>query len=41
MDAEAQLNRVDLCGFYFVPYDTLETIEAELGGVWVRLSTSY
>ena len=30
VDAEAQLNRVDLCGFYFVPYDTLETIEAEL-----------
>ena len=22
-----------------MPYDTLETIEAELGGVWVRLST--
>ena len=35
VEAEAQLNRADLCGFYFVPYDTLETIEAELGGVWV------
>ena len=35
VDAEVQLNRVDLCGFYFVPYETLETIEAELGGVWV------
>ena len=35
VDAEVKLNRVDLCGFYFVPYDTLEAIEAELGGVWV------
>lgn len=32
---EERPNRKDLCGFYFVPYETLETIEATLGGVWV------
>jgi len=33
--AEEVPNRKDLCGFYFVPYETLETMEAGLGGVWV------
>lgn len=28
---EERPNRKDLCGFYFVPYETLETIEATLG----------
>ena len=32
---EERPNRKDLCGFYFVPYETLEAMEAALGGVWV------